>query len=284
LFLTSCEEDYVIAKGEFVPQVVVNCAFTENAAFKVHLTFSRNILSNDKEIQYVENAVVTIKELATGRTEEMKNHGNGLYTYPFFTAKPEHTYLLNVIVPGYKPITALSKVPLKVTNINVVTENIVLDEKDALRIRFDIKDQHSGYFIWNWIPSDNKNPIDSNVFTNPGKFFNDVNKVRNINLKGADETNIVYKENGNEFKKSFVFTEGEETGDGSGTTGNNEKYFLRIISLSKEMYDFYVSMEKYANQNNQISSLSYLPAVYSNIQNGLGLFAGYSQRYIEVKK
>ncbi len=63
-----------------------------------------------------------------------------------------------------------------------------------------------------------------------------------------------------------------------------EKFYLRIVSLSREMYEFYISLEKYIDEDGQISSLSYLPKVFSNVNNGLGVFAGYSQRYIEVKK
>ncbi|MBK8817857.1 MAG: DUF4249 family protein [Saprospiraceae bacterium] len=56
------------------------------------------------------------------------------------------------------------------------------------------------------------------------------------------------------------------------------------MSLSEEMFSFYISMDKYSKNSNQVSSISYLPNLYSNINNGLGLFGGYSQRFIEVSK
>lgn len=281
---TSCEVDYVIEQKDFVPQVVVNSVFTENKPFQVHLSFTRDIFDSNNEIEIIPDAVVTITEKATGRTAELEHQGDGIYSYLFFTAKSDHTYELKVFVDGYKPITAVSRVPLKVRNVNVITESIVLDDKEALQIRFDIKDYNSAYFIWNWISSDPKNPIDSSVFSTPDKFVQDVNKVRNLNLKGDDDTNLGFKDDGNEYKKSFVYTNEDAGNQGSGSQADNDKYYLRIMSLSKEMYDFYRSFEKYINDNNQISSISYLPKVYSNVENGLGIFAGYSQKYIEVVK
>ena len=283
-FFTSCEVDYVIEQDEFVPQVVVNSVFTENKPFQVHLSFTRHIFDKNKEIRIIPDAKVTITEKATGRTAELLHQGDGIYSYAFFTAKSDYTYELNVLVDGYNPIKAVSRVPLKVRNVNVITESIVLDDKEALQIRFNIKDQNSAYFIWNWISANPKNPIDSSVFSTPDKLVQEVNKVRNLNLKGDDDTNIGFKDDGNEYKKSFVYTNDDTGSSASGSPSENEKYYLRIMSLSKEMYDFYLSFEKYVNDNNQISSISYLPKVYSNIENGLGVFAGYSQKYIEVKK
>ena len=280
---TSCEVEYVIEQKDFVPQVVVNSVFTENKPFQVHLSFTRDIFQRDKEIKIIPDAKVTVTEKATGRTAALEHQGEGVYTFAFFTAKSDHTYELKVLVDGYKPINAVSRVPLKVRNVNVITESIVLDEKEALQIKFNIQDYNSAYFIWNWIASNQKNPIDSSVFSAPDKFVQDVNKVRNLNLKSDDNTNLGFKDDGNEYIRSFVYSNDDTGSQGSGSQTENDKYYLRIMSLSKEMYDFYSSFEKYINDNNQISSISYLPKVYSNVENGLGIFAGYSQKYIEVR-
>lgn len=285
LLTSSCEEDYVLEKGDFVPKVVVNAVFTENEAFKVNLSYSRDILTQNHDISYVENAQVMIKEIATGRVESLKYTGNGNYTFIYFTAKADHTYELQVNVPGYNLITATSKVPVKVSSINVFTENIMYNEKQVLEIKFNIKDKNPGFYVWNWILSNNKNPIDSNLFGSPGKLISSVNKFRNINLTGFEENlNHGIKEGEGEFRKTIILAEDSENDGPDDNTAQDEKYYLRIMSLSKEMYDFYVSMEKYVDENSQISSISYLPKVYTNINNGLGLFAGYSQRFIEVKK
>lgn len=280
--ITSCEVDYVLENTEFTPKVVVNAVFTESQAFTINLTFSKDILDRKTDFDLVENATVYVKELATGRTELLPYKGNGDYSYTYFTAKADHTYELRVLVPGYEAITATSKVPVKLADVNVFTENILLDEKEALQVNFNIKDQQSGYFIWNWIYSDNKTPVDSSVFISSDKLVLSANQTRGITLRNEEGSNVGYKESGFEFLKSFVYSDKEDSGGNN--TGINEKYFLRIMSLSKEMYDYYISVENYISKNNQISSLSYVPEVYSNVHNGLGLFAGYSQKYIEVKK
>lgn len=282
VMLSSCEVDYVFEKGDFKPKVVVNAVFSENQSFVVNLTYSKNILDNQDGFDFVENAEVFIKEIATGRTEQLVYKNEGNYTFTYFTAKADHTYELKVIVPGYDLITATSKVPVKVTNVNVFTENILQDEKEALKVNFNIRDYQSGYYIWNWIYSDNKTPLDSSVFIGSDKFVVSANQVRGINLRNDDDNNVGIKENGFEFLKSFVYSDKDDTSGNPG--GVNEKYFLRIMTLSKEMYEYYISVEKYLDEDEQISSISYLPKVYSNVHNGLGLFAGYAQKYIEVKK
>ncbi|MBK8620688.1 MAG: DUF4249 family protein [Saprospiraceae bacterium] len=80
---TSCEEEYVFTKEKFVPKIVVNSVFTENSPFNVHLSFSRDILSNNHNQDFISNALVTIKETATGRTEELPYKGDGNYSYTF---------------------------------------------------------------------------------------------------------------------------------------------------------------------------------------------------------
>ncbi|MFZ1703270.1 MAG: DUF4249 domain-containing protein [Saprospiraceae bacterium] len=282
--LTSCEEEYVFEKQNFVPKVVVNSVFTEGKPFNVHLSYSRDILSNIRDVQLIENAIVSVKEKATGRTEELKNVGLGNYTYNYFTAKADHTYELSVRVPGYETISATSKVPMKVGNVNVLTENLIYNEQEVLEIKFNIQDKNPGYYAWNWIFSDNKTPIDSSLIGSTGKFVTSVSKFRNIDWQAIeDDSNLGIKEGEGDFKKSFYYL--NKTAQVGGSFGGpDEKYFLRILSLSKEMFDFYESIEKYIDEESQISSLSYLPKVYSNVHNGLGLFAGYSQKYIEVKK
>src|SRR5690606_24806794 len=114
MLFSSCEVDYVFEKGEFVPRIVVNAVFTENQSFSVNLTYTKDILDNNDGFDYVDNAAVYIKEIATGRTELLEYRGNGNYTFTYFTAKADHTYELKVLVPGYELISATSKVPVKV--------------------------------------------------------------------------------------------------------------------------------------------------------------------------
>ncbi|MBK8620687.1 MAG: DUF4249 family protein [Saprospiraceae bacterium] len=194
----------------------------------------------------------------------------------------DFTYELTVKVPGYQVITAQSKVPLKVSNVNINTESIIHQQQEALKINFNISDKNQGFFVWNWFQSDKQNPIDSIGFATPDKLLNSAGNIRNVNLNDNDQTNVISKDTNRDFYTSFVI-DGKKDGD-LNPAPETEKFYLRIVSLSREMYEFYISLEKYIDEDGQISSLSYLPKVFSNVNNGLGVFAGYSQRYIEVKK
>lgn len=57
------------------------------------------------------------------------------------------------------------------------------------------------------------------------------------------------------------------------------KYELRVMSISKELFTYYTSVEKILQQNN--NSEDWLQKPYTNVANGLGIFAGYSESVIQ---
>jgi hypothetical protein len=57
------------------------------------------------------------------------------------------------------------------------------------------------------------------------------------------------------------------------------KYELRVMSISKELYDYYSSVEEYIKYNNDSDAVPY--GIYTNVTNGLGIFAGFSESVIQ---
>lgn len=58
-------------------------------------------------------------------------------------------------------------------------------------------------------------------------------------------------------------------------------YELRVMSISRELYDYYSSLEEYY-QNGEISHTGESPFIlYSNVKNGAGIFAGFSESVIQ---
>ena len=59
------------------------------------------------------------------------------------------------------------------------------------------------------------------------------------------------------------------------------KYELRVMSISKELYDFYSSVEEnYRNKDNNHSNQVIKPT-YTNVSGGLGIFAGFSESVLQ---
>lgn len=187
-------------------------------------------------------------------------------------------------MPGYTEISASSKLPSRVSQVNIITENSILNQQQVFQVKFNIQDKNSGYYVWNWINTNKNNPLDSSILHDAAKFVKATSRYGNFDSATNFEANFGSKTNEEEFKKSLVLTN-DQINDGDISNSEiNQKYYLRIMSLSEEMFSFYISMDKYSKNSNQVSSISYLPNLYSNINNGLGLFGGYSQRFIEVSK
>ena len=74
-------------------------------------------------------------------------------------------------------------------------------------------------------------------------------------------------------------------GDGSTEEGDGNKisynYELRVMSISKELYDYYHSVEEYLRHdtNNHSNQIPY--KIYTNVEQGQGIFAGFSESVIQ---
>jgi len=68
--------------------------------------------------------------------------------------------------------------------------------------------------------------------------------------------------------------------DNETNNGPEFKYELRVLSISKDLYNYYQSIDDYRKSGGTDSSI-YTPYKFkSNVHNGLGVFAGFSESYI----
>lgn len=70
----------------------------------------------------------------------------------------------------------------------------------------------------------------------------------------------------------------DSTIDQTESTNSDYKFELRVVSISKELFDYYNSVETARNTSND-SENSQVP-IYTNIENGLGIFAGFNESII----
>ena len=60
------------------------------------------------------------------------------------------------------------------------------------------------------------------------------------------------------------------------------KYELRVMSISAELYQYYSSVEEYLNSHENNNHSNQVPYdIYTNVTNGLGIFAGFSESVIQ---
>ena len=175
---------------------------------------------------------------------------------------------------------------------NAQVVKIISEDYDpkTTKVNFEIQNNNNSYYIWNLVFTNKNNPIDSTYSGNPKNL---VGSIKNYNdLSGYLSTLSNPGSNdgsgqGGQFStynNSTLDNEGDNSGEGS-INGSDpiKKKYLRLVTASKELYNYYKTFEKFVEVENHNSSFSQTPDVYSNIQNGLGIFAGYTEKYIEIK-
>ncbi len=286
--LSSCEEDFILIKDDFKPHIVVNSIFKPEHKWVVHVSTSRDMLNAKSEIKNVENANVVIVEKLSKYKIYLDHKGNGIYSADYYPPQPDKTYELYVEVPGFKTVKAESIAPKKANIVNISKD--VVDKKVS-SVNFEVKDESNKYLIWNFITSKNGSGyIDSNYSGNPKSFifsfFNYSDALSSFSNTGNDafSSDGTFTSNVIDEDDTSEIIDSNPNPDGSGKSEEFViKRYLRVVTASNNMYSYYKSVEQFLSASNHNSSFSNNPKIYSNIENGLGIFAGYTEELTEIE-
>lgn len=292
-FATSCEEpvDLDIAIQE--PQIVVTSNFAPGEPFKVTVTKSRNVLSSEAD-EFVNNAVVRI--FSSQGKELDKLTLNNFHT-PFYESKritPESgkAYRLQVEVPEKPMIVAEDIVPLPVALTAIEMDTIEIFGAAAEQIYKVSIDVHftdpigaQDYYhlsLFNHMEDseEGNTPMDGFDGSSTGRTGAQI--LTPLMPLESDKNNppvIFHFEDG-----GVLFT--DEDFDGQKTTltfysllnFNNEAHQGKVVgelrTVSKDYYLYHTSLSRQiANKDRPfVEPIN----VYSNIENGLGIFSGYA--------
>lgn len=287
--LTACEEEIAIVHVNVAKDVVVNSAFAPNKEFSVNLTYTRNILNTDEQIDYIEDAQIIVTDEMDNYLFEMEYDNDGNYLKRNLYPLENKVYRIEVHVEGYSPIRAESKIPSKATVTNLSKESVEVDGKTVLKIDFDIENSNEdNYYIWEIVTSEEEiDPTmsDPNVFQsqnyqyvyNNGSVQNEYWSklfLNNTSTIGATISNSFYT-----LPSGSDGPSPEEPNDPT----TIQKSYLKLISASADLYNYYLSVEQSIRQGDSVNSSSAIPVkIHSNIKGGLGIFAGYNEQYIEL--
>lgn len=285
VLMSACEEDFLLERSPFVPKVVVNSVFAEGKPWKVSLSYSRDILDAASEIKPIVNADVYVVRKANGLEIPLRHEGNGIYAAYTYMPEADRHYELIVNVPGYPTIKAGSSSPSRSEIVNVISEVVELDGERKTVVNFEIRDNNRNIYIWNLVSSTSQNPLDTIVNGDPSKLVGSIKKHANLQTL---MNNSVILGNEAEAKGGYFSTttnnyENTVESNDPGNSGGDKKKYLRVLTVSEDLYSYYKSVEKFIYAEPVNSSFSPAIPVYSNIKNGLGIFAGYTEKYIEIK-
>jgi hypothetical protein len=257
--------------------LTLNTYFTPDSVWSAYVTSNRHILE-DGPFQPVNNARIIVYEEGTPIDTLVKTD-DGLYQSD--TGKPTagKNYNLTADAPGYGSISAESALPLPVQMVNATFSEIKSEHNQDFRIKIRIKD-----------------PVEKNYYqvicereheyydfvTETIKTIRDRMFLRSedpiVQSDNEEYSNVVIFDdvlfNGKEI--DFTFDATLYTGAGLASTT------LILRTLSEDYYKYVLTSS--LQRNTSGDPFAQPVNVHNNIQNGFGIFAGYSTNtYTESK-
>ena len=265
LSLSSCDEPLFVSNtGEEV--LVLNSILQVDKTIVIQLSKTRAILDATDYIDWIRNADVYLTCGSTNGEELLEYIGDGNYISQH-NAQFGETYSVEIIHSKYNNVRASAVMPNKTEGTVVYKGNTGAEANFELDILDKVKDN---FYIWEMVK---KNGEDLSIV----KIFSTDQKTDNIL---PDETQ----------KRNKIFLQGSRTDDGfpdivssfsaeNIVEGDLTSTQVRLLTVNKDMYKYFKSLELYRNSiNNSLEPIE----IYSNVENGLGIFGAYSETVIEI--
>ena len=289
LIYISCEKIIPFEGDVTIPKLVINSIFESDSTFKVHVSSSRSVIDT-ASFQNIEDAVVTIKE-ENGSVIETLNHiENGFYKGQTFPQENQ-TYTLEVTHPNYSNITSSDSLPSPIT-INSIDTSTIVDpingDRLQITLNFDDPEKSQNYYLIETF-SVNEYLIIENLDTTEYEV--------DTSQQWILLTDEVFQNGGSPWRKQGLFNDllfngqnksleleipyENESGSEGGFQWSWKTIGLRIYlhNISRSYYYYRISLELYQNASG--NPFAQPVQVYSNIENGFGVFAGSQITYFD---
>ncbi len=262
ILLASCQKEFQVDNTNYKPKLVLNNLFQQNAPFEVVVSKSTNVYDTILP-SYLSTA--TVKLYVNGAyTETLTSIGQGKYNA---TTLPTagNTYKISVSNAGFDDAVAENKMPnpVKISNWAYIDSTFKDSNGDYFGdLTFTIDDpmEENNYLLsfqfWDVVTQ-------SYLYLS---LFESADQSLNQNLaKRLQNGEYLFTDNLFNGKKKNILLKIP-----SGYYDTTPNYLLKLYSLSKAAYFYaYTKPETIGNALNNTP-------IYSNVTNGLGIFAGRS--------
>ncbi|MEE9440270.1 MAG: DUF4249 family protein [Saprospiraceae bacterium] len=313
LCFVACEEQYQLDTTDFEAKLVVNSLFSDDD-WSVSVSNSNNILDANTKINSISNARVEIFNEDGAFLYELVHSENGTFSRDGYAPVADKIYSIKVTSKGYKTVTATGRVPV-LSKLTIAKVLLLENETDkGIEVDFEIEDTYNtdSYYIWEIVEleDEDENEENSVSFSLSDSWINSLSTSSTIGSYGRNDiigtgvfgngkykttyNSIDYNKSNNSNLDSNASNDnpnyevvGEIFNTGGGI-GNNEgseetivyQYELRVMTISKELFDYYFSIQDYLKYTDNNSGQTQY-SIYTNINNGLGIFAGYNESVIQ---
>jgi len=290
LFLGSCIKEVELKDIDVEQYICINGMFCPDNYFTVNICKTGHN-SIDSKILPVENAKVVLWS-GNELIEELTMDSVGYYSTKINKPVANKEYTIKVDVPGFKQVTATDIVPDEVPIVkhNVIFDNYYAENWIFSTLLFSFLDPESvkNYYLINIKRIFNKSylwtdtAIGSRLIRSDDEiFFRDENHSK---LYGAESNSFLIFNDENIFNLTNNNYRINYFEDNVGSVYADTLYYntttdiLILKNISKNMYEFYKSYNVFTVIVNEsvINQSNYYFNLYSNVENGYGIFAGYN--------
>ena len=290
LVYISCEKVIPFEGDVNIPKLVINSIFQSDSTFKVHVSSSRSVIDT-ASFQNIEDAVVTIKDDNGSIIETLNYVENGFYIGQTFPQENQ-TYSLQVTHPNYTNITSSDSLPSPIT-INSIDTSTTVDpiNGDRLQITLNFNDPESSqnyylietYSVNEYLLIKNSDTTEyeldttkqfmvltDEVFQNGGSPFREQGLFNDLLFNGQNKTL--------ELEIPYENWSGSEDGYDWSYQTLTLRLYLHNISIS--YYYYRTSLELFQNASG--NPFAQPVQVFSNVENGFGIFAGSQISFFDL--
>ena len=292
--LSSCEKEIILKSNNFKPSIVLNSIFTSDSTWTLSLTTSRNLLDENSKILPITDASVVISENNGQTVCLLKHMGEGIYKSADCFGYPEKQYSITISSPIYGQAEASSRIPSPALITDV---KLIHLENEETKIDFNIQDNSTSnnYFIWSLVDIPEKvaedQPNSPAVNLDVTKWVSEISKnLTSIKINNSTSVLSAEESINSPIIKSSVITRNDlllindNPNDPPSPSNPKMVTYLRVMTVSDELYKYYKSIENYIQYKDKNTSAYESEFIYSNVKGGIGVFAGYSVQYLPLKK
>ena len=291
LLFTNCTKQIEFDAQDIAPRIVVNSLFTNDSLWAANISRSVGVLETTSYTS-INDADVSIFDGNGVQVTTLTNQGDGLYTSPT-GAMPvaDELYTIEVSAPEYTPVSATNRIPaaVQINSIDTVSSTNS-DGQTILETTINFQDPpatENFYMVevlvkGTWIDEWDEFEGDTIEFREPLEIScNDVNveTVNRFNFGGFENTYLylmLKDENfdGEDYALTFSVINYAELKD--------LELFgeIRLVNTSEAYFNYLKSFNMYQRASG--NPFATPVQVYSNVENGMGIFAGGTLTYWDV--
>lgn len=288
LIVLSCEKKIPIDMEQQDPKIVINALFDNTKKFSAMISSSA-MIDDEFGPHAIANAIVELYENETF-VDTLTYTGEGIYQFND-TLKPGNTYRLNVTC-DLGSASAIATMPEAVPIISVdsiVKAQIVNDvwgeTWEALMVYYTFQDQPGNqYYSLKFIARSQYESLGYSDFGN--LFYYEYNYRTSsgvFNETGSVDLYEYLRFSDGLFDqelKTYKFGIQYEPYDIQSYIENDYLFTMRFYTLSESFYTYLQTLEVYYNADEDI--FAEIINLYSNVEGGLGIFAGAAMYEVDV--